>query len=156
MNLYEINQKILDAVEFGCDPETGEIIDDTALEKLQMDREEKIENTLLYAKNLAAEAVAIKTEEAALSKRRQTAEKKAEWLKRYVQAVLNGEKFKTPRVAVGYRKTQAVVIDDIDSLPDDFLRIKKEADKTKIKELLKGGEALPGAHLEERQSMNIK
>ena len=156
MNLYEINQKILDAVEFGCDPETGEIIDDTALEKLQMDREEKIENTLLYAKNLAAEAVAIKTEEAALSKRRQTAEKKAEWLKRYVQAVLNGEKFKTPRVAVGYRKTQAVVIDDIDSLPDDFLRIKKEADKTKIKELLKGGEALPGAHLEEHQSMSIK
>lgn len=156
MTLYDINQKIMDAVEYGCDPDTGEIIDASALEQLVMDRDEKIENTLLFAKNLAAEANAIKAEEQTLAKRRQTAERKAEWLKGYVQSVLNGEKFKSPRVAVSYRKSQAVVINDINLLPSDFLRVKKEADKTAIKEILKAGGEVPGASLEDRQSMSIK
>ena len=32
-------------------------------------------------------------------------------------------------------KSEAVIVDDVDALPDDFVRIKREADKAKIKAL---------------------
>ena len=48
MTLYEINEAIRNAIELGFDPETGEILDASALEQLQMDRDEKIENICLY------------------------------------------------------------------------------------------------------------
>ena len=156
MTLWEINQRILDAVEYGCDTETGEIIDSSALEQLQMDRDEKIENICLFIKDLKAEAAAIKAEKAALDKRMSASEKKAEGLTRYLAGVLNGQKWKSAKAAVSYRKSQAVVVDDLDMIPDEFLRIKKEPDKTVIKEALKGGTPVTGAHLEDRQSMSIK
>lgn len=48
MTLYEINEQIQKAIELGFDPETGEILDASALEQLQIDRDEKIENICLY------------------------------------------------------------------------------------------------------------
>ena len=47
-------------------------------------------------------------------------------------------------------------MDDMDALKPEFLRIKKEPDKTAIKEVLKAGAAVAGAHLEDKQSMSIK
>lgn len=41
----------------------------------------------------------------------------------------------------------SVVVTDIDSLPEAFTRIKREADKTAIKAALDGGESVPGAML---------
>lgn len=46
MNLYEIDTEIL-----GCvDMETGEIIDDGRLDRLQMEKEKKIENIACWYK----------------------------------------------------------------------------------------------------------
>ena len=156
MNLYDIEYEIMNCV----DPETGEIIDEQRLDALQMAREKKIENILLWIKNLKSEADAIKIEEKALADRRKADEKKAESLTQYVQSVLNGEKFKTPRVAVSYRRSEAVVVDDVKfmiGVCDDYLRYKEpEPDKAKIKAALKDGVDVPGCHLEERQNMTIK
>lgn len=54
--------------------------------------------------------------------------------------------------------TETTIIDSIDDLPDEYKRttIKVEADKTKIKEAISAGEKVPGAHLEEKQSIRIK
>ena len=58
MNLYEIDTEIL-----GCvDMETGEIIDDGRLDRLQMEKEKKIENIACWYKNLKAEEGAIDSE----------------------------------------------------------------------------------------------
>lgn len=154
--LYEINEQIQKAIELGFDPETGEILDASALEQLQMDRDEKIENICLYIKDLTAEAKALADEAKALSERKERSARKAESLKNYLQAMLNGQKWKSSKAVVSYRKTQAVVIDDADALKPEFLRIKKEPDKTAIKEVLKAGADVAGAHLEDRQSMSIK
>ena len=108
-SIYDIDREIENCV----DPETGEIIDEQRLDALQMAREKKIENILLWIKNLKSEAGAIREEEKKLADRRQSDEKKAESLTQYVQSVLNGEKFKTPRVAVTYRKSEAVIVDDL-------------------------------------------
>lgn len=156
MTLYDIDIKIKNAIDLGCDPETGEIIDDAALEQLQMDREEKIENCCLLYKNLCAEAAAIKAEEESLAKRRKPIENHAKWLKTYVQNSLDGEKFKTARCETRYTRTQAVEVDDLDQIPKEYLRVKKEADRTAIKAILKNGGIVAGAHLEDRQSMSIK
>ena len=158
MTLYQINEQLRNAIEFGCDPETGEIFDTAALEELEMARDEKIENICLFIKDLKAEAAAIKAEKDALDARMKVSTRKAEQLTNYLQQELAGEKFKTSKCVISYRKTQSVSIFDIDALPKDYIRIKTstEPDKLMIKEAIKAGESVPGAVLEERQSMTIK
>ena len=158
MTLYKINEQLRNAIEFGCDPETGEIIDTVALEELEMARDEKIENICLYIKDLKAEAAAIKTEKDVLDARMKASTKKADSLTNYLQLMLSGQKFKTSRCAVSYRKTQAVKITDESLLPDTYIRRKviEEPDKVAIREALKAGGEVAGACLEDRQSMTIK
>ena len=155
MNLYDIEYEITNCV----DSETGEIIDEKRLDTLQMAREKKIENILLWIKNLKSEASAIRDEEKKLADRRQSDEKKAESLTQYVQNVLNGEKFKTSRVVVSYRKSEAVIVDDLQLMQqtcDEYLKYKDpEPDKAKIKAALKDGLPVPGCHLEKRNNMVI-
>lgn len=160
MTLYEIDQAIADIMENAVDEETGEIDESIyeALDNLQMERDRKIENIGLAYKSWSAFADDIKAEKQALEKRQKQAEKRVESLKRYMQYALNGEKFKTPKVAVSYRKTQSVQINALELIPEEFLRFKDpEADKAKIKEAItKHGEIVPGAEVVESVSMSIK
>ena len=165
MTLYEIDHAISEVVERAIDPETGELINEEAwarLEALQMDREQKLENVALWVKDLNAEAAAIKAEEDALKRRRQSAEKKADSLKGYLASALGGsEKFKTARVAISWRRSEtAELLDGVDpvSLPLEYQRVKVsvEADKTKLKEALKAGKTIEGVELVERQNIQIK
>lgn len=156
MTLYEIDRQILNAIEYGCDPETGEIIDAAALDALEMAKEEKTENIILLIKDLTAENKAISEEEQALAKRRRAGENRVEWLKNYLMASLDGEKFKTPRCSASYRKTAAVSIIDESAIPSEYIRTKTEPNKMAIKDALKAGETIPGATLEDRVSLIIK
>jgi hypothetical protein len=54
--------------------------------------------------------------------------------------------------------TVSTVIDSIDDLPDAYKRttVKIEPDKASIKQAIQGGHSVPGAHLEEKQSIRIK
>ena len=152
--LYEIEDDIL-----GCvDTETGEIIDPEKLDALEMEREKKIEAVILWRKDLLAEAEAVKKEADVLTKRAKSCENKAEQLKNYISYALNGEKFKTDRCSVSYRKTSGVVLDDIYKVSSKFWGDIKESwiSKTKIKEAIEKGETVEGAHIEERQSISIK
>lgn len=106
MNLYEIDNEILNCV----DMETGEIVDLDKLNSLQMERDQKVENIGCWIKNLLADAKALKEEKDNLVKRQKAAENKAESLKRFLFSYLNGEKFKTTRVAISYRSNSSVDI----------------------------------------------
>lgn len=160
MTLYEINQKIEAAIMNAVDEETGEITEDFAmLDELQLEREQKIENSGLYIKNLTAEIESLKAEEKALSERRKAKEKKAEWLKSYLAYSLAGAKFETPKLALSFRKSVVVVdVADVDKLPEEFKRVKTtiDADKVALKEALKGGAVIDGATLVEKQNLQIK
>ena len=156
MTLYEINEQIQKAIELGFDPETGEILDESALEQLQLDRNEKIENICLFIKDLKAEAAALDAEKKNLDARASVAKKKSDSLSRYLQAMLDGEKFKTARCSISYRKTSAVIVDNENELPELCVRIRKEPNKTAIKDYINAGVSVPGAHIEDRQSMIIK
>lgn len=158
MNIYEIDNAMMSLI----DEETGEIKDYEAFEELQMQREEKIENTALWYKNLVAESKAIREEEKALAERRKSLENKAESLKNFVNRTLNGNKFSTSKVAISYRKSTAVEVDDefIDYAMknnSDLLTYKQpEPNKAVIKEMLQGGFDIPHAELVERNNMSIK
>ena len=153
-SLYEINEQLLNLT----DSETGEIEDWSAFEALQMARDEKIENIALYHKNLLAEATALKAEEKSFADRRKKAENKAESLKNYLATSLNGSKFSTTKVAISYRKSTSVEVDE-SKLPANWLReipATRVVDKVEIAKALKAGEAIEGATLVTKQNIQVK
>lgn len=159
MTLYEINNQMNEAMLAAFDPETGEILDDEMTERfeqLALDRDKKIENVCCMIKNLKAEAEALKAEKYAFALRQRAAESKAESLTKYLASVLNGEKFDSVRAKVSWRKSEAVQIDDISSLPQEYVSYTPSADKTEIKKALKAGKEIAGASLVTNQSMVIK
>ena len=80
MKLYEIDEMIMQAFEQAVDPETGEIVNEAAyaaLDSLQEARDQKIEDVLLWIKNLASDAEELKKEKMAFAERQQQAEQRA-------------------------------------------------------------------------------
>lgn len=151
--LYEINDAIMDCV----DMETGEIIDEEKLASLQLAFDEKVEGVACWIKNLLADAAAIKVEEENLRARRKANENKAESLKRYLFGTLGGQKFKSPKVSISYRRSESVQVDDMSLLDDDYLKYAEPTvDKTKVKQALKAGIELRGVQLVESQNIQIK
>lgn len=160
MTLYEINAALEAAYDAAVDPDTGEIINGAAaqaLDNLSMAKDEKVENIALWIKNLNAEADAINAEKKKLAARQAAAENKAESLKRYLAGALAGEKFKTARVAISYRKSESVQIDEGAALPPELMTTPKPVpNKTAIKEALKAGEVIEGASLVTNNNIQIR
>lgn len=153
MNLFEIESEITQCF----DAETGEILDVEKLENMQMLKENKIENIACWIKNLEAEAKAYKEQKASFAERQQSAEKKAESLKEYLHKVLNGEKFKTIKCEVNFRKSQKVDIPDVYKLDENYLKYAEPTpDKMAIKRAIQNGQEVAGASLIESISMSIK
>lgn len=158
MNLYKIDRAILDCVDL----ETGEIIDEDALNALEMERYAKVENIALWIKNLMSDAAQIKKEREALEEREKSAKNKAESLKKYLSEYLNGNKFSTSKVAISFRKSESVDVTDINKImimddADSYLKYKDpDPDKTAIKQAIKSGINIPGCSLVEKQNIQIK
>ena len=155
MNLYEIDL----AIEECVDQETGEVIDIEKLEALEMERDSKISGIACWIKNLKAEAEAVKVEKQNLAKRQQVAENKAESLKEYLTAYLNGAKYKDARVSISYRKSTTVEIDedvDLKTLPEDCQKITIEPRKTVLKKKLEDGQEFDGVRLVENSNIQIR
>lgn len=169
MNLFEIDNGILELLEYGfnrecVDAETGEIDAEKAseyLEALQLERGVKIENIAVYVKSLTSEADAIKAEEKRLKERREQKERKAERLKEYLKSSMlafNEPKFETARVALSFRTSKQVIVADMEKLDKAYIKEKVEysADKTAIKKAIESGATVDGAYIEEKQNLNIK
>ena len=160
MTLWEINNAIMACV----DAETGEIIDFDQLDKLELAREEKLENIALYIKALEAEAAAIREEEKTLAARRKVKENKAARLREYLATALGGQPFETARVALSFRSSQAVKVTDpvalLDYLEDNYddcLTYKAPTVRLDaVKLLIKRGVAVPGAEIETRNNLQMK
>ena len=152
--LYEIDNDIMACV----DTETGEIVDESKLEALELERDKKIEGIILWRKDLLAEAEAVKAEAQKFSARAKSCENKAEQLKKYIEHILSGDKFKTERCSVSYRKTTSVTIDDYRAIDAKYWKDVKEdwISKTAVKEALEKGINIAGAHLEEKNGIVIK
>ena len=162
-SLYEIDQAVLTVLEDGLvfDPDSGEILwDEENFAELEIHRTDKMENVALYIKGLESDASAIKAEEKALAERRSIKEKKAERLRDYLTRSMEAfgdTKLETPRVALSFRKSEAVDIWDADELPPIYWKqAAPTPDKAAIKKAIKSGEEVSGASLVERRNLQIK
>lgn len=161
MTIYEIDASIAACMAEAVDPETGEVsenLDTAALSELMLAREEKIEGVACWIKNLRAYAADIRAEEIALAERRRKAEKRAERLSDWLAEILAGEKFRSPRAEVSFRKSTTVEVEDVQALPEELLTVKLEykPDKQAIKLRIKSGEELPGCSLVEKSNIQIR
>lgn len=158
MTIYEINEQILNCIDL----ETGEIIDIDRLNDLQLERDTKIENVACWIKELKAEAEAIKAEKQTLAERQRVAENKAESLKKWLAYALDGQKFKTSKCSISYRKSESVEVTEegLNNLikeHDELLTYKApEPNKTAIKQALKDGLSVQGVQLVQNTSTIIK
>ena len=160
--LYDIDQEILDCMDL----ETGEIIDIEKLNALQMERDRKLESVALWIKDMKAEAAAVKEEADKLTARKKALENKMESLKSWLLIALEGGKLKTPRCNVYQTHSTRVNVPDEAGLisflqaqddPEKFLRFREpELRKDEIKKALNDGFVIPGAVLEETESVVIK
>ena len=163
--LYEIDQEIENLIASGIDPETGEwTLDESALEALQMDREQKIENVMLFYKDLSADISAIDDEIKNLEVRSDRLVKQREGLKIWLNNALAGQKFSTARCEATFRKSESVEVGDdfcawADQYEqDDYITVKHTVapNKTAIKKFLKSGGELPYCQLVEKQNIQIR
>ena len=154
--LYELVKEIED-FQFVIDEETGEILNFDELDALQLEKNTKVENICLLIKNLRSDAEAYKNEKNSFEQKRKQAENKADRLTAYVQYILAGDKFKSSKVSVSYRKSEKIICPDLLEVEPDYLRYKEpELDKKKIKDAIKAGVEVKGCQLVERQNVQIK
>lgn len=161
MKLYQINEQLRNLVEHGdcfVDVETGEVFNQEAVDQLQIDREAKIDGIATIIKELTNEVGDLAVEIKALQMRKQAKENRVNWLKKYLQDCLEGQKWENARHAISYRKTKAVLLTDWQKVPEMYFKDQTEKDIAKSALLadLKAGKVIPGCELEERTSMVLK
>lgn len=162
--LYEINHDIETLINAVTDPDTGEVVDLDALEDLLMEREQKIENVILFRKDVISEMRAIGEEIDVLETRLSRLEKTSESLKGYIGKALGGENFKTARCEVTHRQSESVEVDPefckwaIDSLKADLVTQKYTSapNKAEIKKALKNGADLQFCRIVKKDNLIIK
>ena len=178
-SLWEIDSRLQALEDYGVD-EDGCIIEteeefNKAFDAIQMDLQTKIENTILFAKSLDAEAEAIKAEEKKRADRRKTKENLAERLKKRINdditwqftdeegnvdmVGLNKFRFDSPKAYISYRKSEKVNVLDAEKLPSEFVTVKTETkpNLTEIKKAIKNGVDFSGVvELTTNMNMQIK
>lgn len=162
MKLYEIPEeyrKVLEGVQ--VDEETGEILGTDALVEFAGDLNETIKNTGLYLFELDSEAQQIDAQIKRLKARKDGIKRRADTLKNLMLDAMTSsglKKVSDPLVTVYLRKSTATIVDNMELIPKDLLRVKVETspDLVAISKTIKSGIEVPGAHLEERQNVNIK
>lgn len=163
-SLYEIDRDIqafIDGV-FAMADENGEVdIDMDILEDLKEQRQTKLENIALYIKNLASDAQAIKEEEITLAERRKRLESKCERLKGIlVRSMMenNEKELSSARYCAKIRDSKATEVFDMNSLPNEYLKMKIEysPDKTAIKKAIEAGTEVAGARIIVNHNLNLE
>jgi hypothetical protein len=115
-------------------------------------------HAILNLKGMAAAAKAEKERLAGLQKFYENAQKRLTDALSNAMQVFGQDKVENATMRLSLRHTTATEVDDIDQIPAEFKTTKVEvvADKTAIKKAIQQGEDVPGAHLVENVSLQIK
>ena len=115
-------------------------------------------NAILNFKAMAAAAKAEKERLAAIQKRYENAYNRLDKALTAAMDATGHDKVETPTMRLSLRHTTATEVDNLDAVPMEYKTTKVEvvADKTAIKKAIQNGEDVPGAHLVENVSLQIK
>ena len=163
--LYEIADLYLQDVaklqDLDLDPQT---VADT-LEGMGGALEAKATNVAMFVRNLESLADQIKQAEAAMTARRKSIEGRADAVRAYLlnNMLRTGiTKIESPYFKIAIAKNPpSVVVDDEDTLKfahPEFVKVvtTESLDKTAIKEAIKAGQIVEGAHLVQAERVSIK
>ena len=115
-------------------------------------------HAILNLKGMAAAAKAEKERLAALQKFYENTCNRLDNALKTAMVATGHDKVETPTMRLSLRHTTATEVDDLDQVPQEYKTTKVEvvADKTAIKKAIQEGEDVPGAHLVENVSLQIK
>lgn len=115
-------------------------------------------HAILNLKGMAAAAKAEKERLAALQKFYENTYNRLDNALKTAMVATGHDKVETPTMRLSLRHSTATEVDDLDQLPAEYKTTKVEvvADKTAIKKAIQQGEDVPGAHLVENVSLQIK
>lgn len=158
--LYEIEQTYINLVEQLMNDEVTPELE----EALQIAEKDLQTKGIAYAnviKQMDAECDIIDLEIERLTKLKKARENASNRLKeRIKQAMILFDKseIKTPLIKLSFRKSEAVIVHDVNQLPQMFKTIKvtEQPDKTKIKEAIKSGVDVIGCEIIENLNLQIK
>lgn len=118
-----------------------------ALDNLNMKFVDKVTNIVKFIKNLEAQRDAVASEAKRLSDRKKAIDNRIDWLKNYVKTAMQAtqsEKIKYALFTIYVGQSQpSVEVLNIDEVEEQFIKIKKEVDKTKILEQVKSTGVIP-------------
>lgn len=162
--LYVLAQDYRAAAEKLADLDLDEQTIADTLEGLSGDLEVKAVNTAMVARNMQGLAAQIKEAEQAMAARRKALEGRAERLTAYLLANMQHagiSKIESPHFCLSIKNNPAaVVINEPGLIPAEFMRQPEppppSPDKTAIKEAIKAGKEVPGAHLAQGVRLEIK
>lgn len=162
MKLYELTNEYIKIQDELYDDETGKI-NESALEQIN-EIEESIKDKCIAVtkifKNMEAERKAIEEEKKNMEIREKSYKKRIEYLKEYLIDNMQKtgiQKISCPQFEIKLRTNPVSVdLDDFIELEDEYMRIKKEPDKIKIKEHLQNGVLIEGARLIQKTGIVIK
>lgn len=139
-----------------------EVVRDT-LESLGGELEVKAQAVGHMVRSIEASADAMKQWARDAQERASSALARAEALREYLSTNLQAcgiSKVEGPGIALSFRKSTAVVIDEPALIPVGFMRVPEppppSPDKKALADALKAGEVVPGAHLETRLNLQVK
>jgi phage host-nuclease inhibitor protein Gam len=152
--LYEITRDLVVLKDFDVlDPTIGEPEEyrleelRQALDNLNMKFVDKVINIVKFVKNLEAQRDAVACEAKRLSDRKKAMDNRIDWLKNYVKTAMQAtqsEKIKYALFTIYVGQSQpSVEVLNIDEVEEQFIKIKKEVDKTKILEQVKSTGVIP-------------
>lgn len=171
MKLYEINAAIMAVTDrIAWDEETGEILCNldeiyAELDKLEMQRADKLAGIAKVVLNTRAEAEALKAEEDRLKARRQRLQCKEERLLKILDEQCCGQKTDLGVATLSYRKTEKLDVLDAEKaikwlkrkkLTDCFRIPAPEVAKAEVKKLIKSGQKIPGCVIVSDSSYSLR
>lgn len=162
MKLYEITDQFRKLDEFVPEIESCEEAEAyTALfDELMGTLSDKVHSTTMVLKNTESDIGAIEGEIKRLQARKKNLQHKADSLMNYMAYCMKGadvNEVKTSLFTVKFVKSPpSVVGDNVDLLPECFTRVKREADKTAIKEALQKGVEIEGWSIESKITLRVK
>ena len=123
-----------------------------------MAKAEDYGHAILNLKGMAAAAKAEKERLAGLQKFYENTQKRLTDALSSAMQVFGHDKVENATMRLSLRHSTATEVDDLDAIPAEYKTTKVEvvADKTAIKKAIQDGEDVPGAHLVENVSLQIK
>lgn len=159
MTLYEMTAAQKELYELMASGEIDEEVYSDTLEGIGI--AEKIEGYCVVENELAGDLQKIESEIERLNAKKKAIENNINRLRSRLGDCLfsmDTTKYNAGTYTVYRRETQQIIIDDLQKIPAEFMKTKvtETPNKTLIKESIKEGKEVSGAHLQTNQSITIK